>query len=984
MTETSRPGLQRRLEREVKGEVRFDRFTRGRYATDASIYQMMPLGVVVPASADDIAAALAAARAEGVSVTMRGGGTSQSGQTVGSGLVVDTSRHLDRLVELDVEGRRAIVEPGIVLDDLNRLLKPHGLWFPVDVSTASRATIGGMAANNSCGSRSLRYGTMRDNTLAIEAILADGTRCRFAAPGDADGPPETLIASLLDLGRREADEIAARFPKVQRRVGGYNLDALVPEAGPVNLSHLLVGSEGTLALSTAIEIRLWPLPPARKMLGVCHFPTFRSAMEAARHIVALGPTSVELIDATMIALARDIDMYRPTLEAFVRGDPQALLVTEFADDPEENERKIAALEATMGDLGYAFDRKDGKREGGVVRVGDPDLQTAIAELRAGGLNIMMSMRTEGKPVSFVEDCAVPLEHLADYTDRLTAIFEKHGTRGTWYAHASVGCLHVRPVLNMKLDKDARTMRAIAEEAFAMVREYKGSHSGEHGDGLVRSEFHETMFGSRIARAFEEVKRLFDPDNVLNPGKIVHPSRMDDRTLFRYPPGYRAIDVKTGFDWSAWPGASGGFQGAVEMCNNNGACRKHAGGTMCPSYRATRDERDVTRGRANSLRLALTGQLGPDALVSDAMMETLKLCVSCKACRRECPTGVDMAKMKTEVLYQRNRKTGLGRRERLISDLPHHAPLIARLGPLVGMVNALPPLRGLSERLTGLSRRRSLPRISGRPFRDREAKGAPGAGKGTVLLFADTFGRWFEPQTLRSAVRVLSAGGYAVEPARATDDGRPLCCGRTFLAAGRIDEAREEARRTLQAVLPRIREGAVLVGLEPSCLLTMRDEFLSLLPGEDARLLSRQALLMEEFLMREQERGTLELALQPVEGSALLHGHCHQKSFGAVKAVENALKLVPGLAVETVDSGCCGMAGAFGYDPETIDVSFRMGEMSLLPAVRASAADTVVVADGTSCRHQIADGTGRTARHAVEVLAGALHNRKRETGPRPGS
>jgi Fe-S oxidoreductase len=695
-------------------------------------------------------------------------------------------------------------------------------------------------------------------------------------------------------------------------------------------------------------------------------------MEAARHIVALGPTSVELVDSTMIALARDIAMYVPTLDAFVRGDPAAILLAEFADDPAGNEHKISALEDAMSDLGYGFGR-GGAHEGGVVRIADAKLQAAIADLRAGGLNIMMSMKDQGKPVSFVEDCAVPLEHLADYTDRLTAIFEKHGTRGTWYAHASVGCLHVRPVLNMKLEKDAATMRAIAEEAFAMVREYKGSHSGEHGDGIVRSEFHEAMFGSRIARAFEAVKDRFDAGGVLNPGKIVRAPKMDDRTLFRYPPGYGAADFVTGFDWSAWPGASGGLQGAIEMCNNNGACRKQAGGVMCPSYRVTRNERDVTRGRANTLRLALSGQLGPDAFISDEMLDTLKLCVSCKACRRECPTGVDMAKLKTEVLYQRAKQKGVSRQQRLIAELPRYAPYASRAGGILALRDRIPGLAGLSEKLFGLSRKRSLPRFAKEPFRDEEAL-ADGCSDSRIVLFADTFGRWFEPSTLRASVKVFKAGGYTIEAAQPADaDKRPLCCGRTYLAAGMIDEARAEARRTLAALLPKIDAGATVVGLEPSCILTLRDEFLTLLPGPDSKRLSEHAMLAEEFLSAEAKAGRLSLPLAAPAKQALLHGHCHQKAFGTMGAVEATLRLIPGMAVDVVESSCCGMAGAFGYDAETIDVSLAMGELSLLPAIRAADKDAIIVADGTSCRHQIADGSGRQARLVMEVLAAALRN-----------
>src|ERR1700731_1226264 len=616
MTDTGSTRLAGRLRREITGDVLFDSFNRGRYATDASFYQIMPIGVVVPRTMDEALQVLAIARDDGRIVTPRGGGTSQCGQTINDGIVVDFSKHLNRIISLDVENRTCVVEPGIVLDDLNRQLKRHGLWFPVDVSTASRATIGGMAGNNSCGGRSLRYGTMRDNTLSMDACLASGTMLHFGevprdlSPANSNDSGLDLFRDMLALGEREAAEIAEKFPKVQRRVGGYNLDALVPRNTANNMAHLLVGSEGTLAFTTQVELKLWPVI-RNKVLGVCHFGSFYEAMDAAQHLVKLRPIAVELVDRTMIALGREIAMFQPIFATAVRGDPDAVLIVEFAEeDQAENIRRLKQLGELMADLGFGWNKPQ-RKWGGVVEITEPALQARRAEFRAAGLNVMMSMKQEGKPVSFVEDCAVPLPHLADYTARLNAIFAKHGTRGTMYAHASEGCLHVRPVLNLKLEKDVKAMRAIAEETFAMVREYKGSHSGEHGDGIVRSEFHETMFGPRIIADFKEVKHRFDPDNVLNPGKIVDAPDMDDRSLFRYPLDYRVGELKTALDWSAYPGAGGGFQGAVEMCNNNGACRKLEGGGMCPSYRATRNEKDVTRGRANTLRLAISGQLGAE-------------------------------------------------------------------------------------------------------------------------------------------------------------------------------------------------------------------------------------------------------------------------------------------------------------------------------------------------------------------------------------
>jgi FAD/FMN-containing dehydrogenase/Fe-S oxidoreductase len=973
------PGLERRLKAELTGDVRFDRYTRGRYATDASHYQITPVGVVAPRSIEEAERAIGISRAEGVTVLARGGGTSQSGQTVGESLVVDCSKYLTRILELDVKNARVAVEPGIVLDDLNRQLRPHGLWFPVDISTASRATIGGMAGNNSCGGRSLRYGTMRDNVHSIDALLADGTKAHFGSMGgsidDVPAALRPLVRDLLIIGAREADEIAARFPKVQRRVGGYNLDALVPGKNDINLSHILVGGEGTLGFSTRIELKLSPLL-GRRAVGAVHFGSFYEAMNCAQHIVRLKPIAVELIDQTMIELAGAIAMFKPTLDRFVRDLPAAILLVEFGeDDHEENLRRLRQLKELIGDLGFNWDNSRAKW-GGVVEVLNPELQAAITDVRTSGLNIMMSMKESGKPVSFVEDCAVPLEHLADYTTRLTAIFEKNGTRGTWYAHAGSGCLHVRPVLNLRLEKDVHAMRAIAEEAFAMVREYKGSHSGEHGDGLVRSEFNEPMFGSRLARAFEEVKDRFDPHGLYNPGKIVRAPKFDDRSLFRYKPDYHGVEIRTELDWSAYPGVGGGLQGAVEMCNNNGACRKLAGGAMCPSYRVTRDERDVTRGRANSLRLAISGQLGPDALASDEMAETLSLCVSCKACRRECPTGVDMARMKIEVLVARAAKYGLSLHNRLVGYLPRYAPFAARFAGLFNMRNGSPALRRMLEVFAGFSAKRSLPTWREDIYRDRSdwkyPAAKPDAPVREVVLFADTFNRYFERENLDAAVTVLTTAGYRVHAALPKDGNRrPLCCGRTFLSVGKVDEARAEMRRTLEALSPFVARGVPIVGLEPSCLLTLRDELPAILTGEAADTIAANALLFEEFLAREHKAGKLDLPLGALPQKALLHGHCHQKAFAAMGAVETVLKLVPELNVETIESSCCGMAGSFGYNKDTIDVSLRMGELSLLPAVRKASDDAMIVADGTSCRHQIHDGAQREALHVARVLAMSL-------------
>jgi Fe-S oxidoreductase len=728
------------------------------------------------------------------------------------------------------------------------------------------------------------------------------------------------------------------------------------------MAHLLVGSEGTLAFSTRIELDLQPIP-AHKVLGVCHFPTFYEAMDATRHIVKLDPAAVELVDRTMIDLARDIPMFRSSIDSFVRGSPEALLLVEFAGDEEaEQVRRLNSLVELMGDLGHP---------GAVVEAVDPAFQSAIWKVRVAGLNIMMSMKGEGKPISFIEDCAVPLDDLAEFTENLTKVFRKHDTSATWYAHASVGCLHVRPVLNLKLEADAKKMRAIAEEAFALVREYKGSHSGEHGDGLVRSEFHEAMFGGRLVRAFEEVKDTFDPNGLFNPGKIVRATKMDDRSLFRYRPDYHAPALDTALDWSPW----GGFAGAAEMCNNNGECRKFDAGVMCPSFRATGAEKDLTRGRANSLRLALSGQLGAEALTSKEMMETMKLCVGCKGCKRECPTGVDMARMKIEFLHHYNKRHGMTLRDRLIAYLPRYAPLASRFGPLLNLRDGVPGLAHLSQVVLGLSARRALPRWRRDTFQPPTAPAGAENGTGPeVVLLADTFNSYFEPENLHAALTVLTAAGTRVHMPRALDHGRPLCCGRTFLAAGLVDEARIEARRMIAALAPFVARGIPVIGLEPSCLLTLRDEFTAILPGPETEALADQARMFEEFLAAEMAAGRVQLDLNPIDaGRAVLHGHCHQKAFGVMGSVEAVLGAIPGLKVETVQSSCCGMAGAFGYQKETFEISMRMGEADLFPAVRAADEDAIIVADGTSCRAQIHGGTGREAVHVARVLEQALRD-----------
>jgi len=984
--------LARRLLAETRGAVLFDAASRGRYATDASLYQIMPLGVFVPRSEDDVATALAIAREMGAPVLPRGAGSSQCGQTIGPALVIDFTKHLRRVHHVHVDRRVAEVDPGLVLDHLNARLKPHGLWYPVDVSTSAQATLGGMAGNNSCGSRSIAYGNMVHNVAGIDAWLADGSNLHFGPVTEARGRAREIAEFVRGLAETHRDAIEAHWPKVMRRVAGYNLDIFHPQSerpytadGQVNLAHLLVGSEGTLAVTRRLHLQLSPLP-RHKVLGVVNFPRFRAAMDAAQHLVTLGPSAVELVDRTMIELARANPAFRPVIETALIGTPDAILLVEFSgDDHAALLRQLQRLVTMMGDLGLP---------GSVVEMPDAAPQKALWEVRKAGLNIMMSLKGDGKPVSFIEDCAVPLVHLGDYTDALTEVFARHGTRGTWYAHASVGTLHVRPILDMRRD-GATKMRAIAEEAAELVRRYRGAFSGEHGDGLCRGEWIAWQFGPAITQALAAIKQHLDPDGLLNPGKIVDPPRMDDTALMRFPPSYRTIPLTPVFDWSAWdvthdpvteengaPGSggdnTGGLAKAVEMCNNNGHCRQFDAGTMCPSYRVTRDEQHLTRGRANTLRLVLSGQLAGEDFAGDAVAEALDLCVGCKGCKRDCPTGVDMARLKLEHTAQRAAERGIGLGARAIAALPALAPWASRWPGLFNLRDRVPGLAALSERWLGLSARRRLPRWRRDTFArtaptlglaDRDAVLAAAATQRGVLLFVDTFNGAFETENATAALRVLQAAGYVVHVAQAPG-GRALCCGRTLLAAGLADEARERAHELVQALRPFVEAGIAVVGLEPSCLLTLRDEYRVMGLGCDAEALAARALLFEEFLAREADAGRFAPAWLPARAPMRVHGHCHQKAMGALPPVLALLRSLPGADVSLIESSCCGMAGAFGYEASHHAVSMQMAELSLLPAVRA-APDAIIVADGTSCRHQIADGAGREALHVARVLADHL-------------
>jgi FAD/FMN-containing dehydrogenase/Fe-S oxidoreductase len=989
--------LEHRLQRETQGSVLFDPASRGRYASDASIYQIMPLGVFIPRVESDVSSAIDIARELKLPVLARGAGSSQCGQTVGDALVIDGSRHLRQITDIDVAARTAVVQPGVVLDELNARLKPHGLWFPVDVSTSAQATLGGMAGNNSCGSRSIAYGNMVHNVLGLSAWLSDGSTVEFGPVAGLSGRAAQIATFVQQLALEHRDQILERWPKLLRRVGGYNLDIFQNQSerpytrdGQVNLAHLLVGSEGTLAYTRSLTLQLSELPRA-SVLGVVNFPSFRAAMQAPQYLVSLGPSAIELIDRIMLELSVANPAFQPLIEPVLIGKPAAVLLVEFSgEDASALQRKLDELSALMADLGLP---------GSVTALTDRESQRRVWEVRKAGLNIMMSLKGDGKPVSFIEDCAVPLPHLADYTDALTEVFTRHGTHGTWYAHASVGTLHVRPILDMRIDGEAGgalRMRRIAEEAAELVRRFKGAYSGEHGDGVCRGEWIRWQFGPALYEALRAIKQQLDPIGLFNPGRIIDPPRMDDASLFRFQPPsgpqpYRTQALNAALDWSAWnvqnnplteeitaPGSggdnTGGFAKAVEMCNNNGHCRKFDAGAMCPSYRVTRNEQHVTRGRANTLRLALSGQLGAAGLSSQWVYDAMDLCVSCKACRRECPTGVDMAKMKIEFLSHYKAEHGFTLKDRLIAGLPDYAHALSRVAWLPNLRESIPGARWIGERVLGLSARRALPRWR-RDTLWRDAGVIPSvtremalqraaAGDKVVVLFVDTFSGTFETENAICAARVLTRAGYSIHvPQKAQGH---FCCGRTYLSCGMVSKAKHRLSELIAAVEPLARAGIAMVGLEPSCLLTLRDEALSMGLGEPARVVAAQAMLFEEFMTGEIRRGRITLALKPAPAPILVHGHCHQKAFGVLEPTLEILRLIPNAQPKLIETSCCGMAGSFGYEASHHQVSMQMAEAALLPAVRA-APGAIVVADGTSCRHQILQGSATRALHVAQLI-----------------
>ena len=944
--------MRRELESVIEGEVRFDKISRALYSTDASVYQIEPLGVVVAKSRQDILSALEICRRYRCPLTLRGGGTSQGGQAIGHGIQIDTSKYYNRVLEVNAGERWVRVEPGVVLDELNAQLAPLGLRFAPDISTASRATIGGMMANNSSGARSVLYGKTIDHVLEQTVALSDGSIVHFREMPRSEIPAgDTMEAAVyrtvLRLAAEHAGEIDRRYPKILRRVGGYNLDEFVDSGKPVNLARIMVGSEGTLGVVLEAKLRLVPLPKAKAVM-VIPFAELLEALSATPVILLHKPSAVELMDKSILDFTRQnaaLDRIRNT---YIEGDPGATLCVEFyADRKEDLPPRLNALEQDLRSrhLGYAYRSET-----------DLPAQAKIWSLREAALGLSTAMKGDAKSISFVEDTAVSPEKLRDFIARFLDIVRSHETTAGIYAHASVGCLHVRPVINLKTEQGVRKFEAIAQEVADLVLEFGGALSGEHGDGFVRSPFMRQMFGPTLYEAFREIKQTFDPLGILNPGKIVDAPPLTAN--LRFGAGYQTPNPTSWFDYSEY----GGMGGAVEMCSGVGACRKKLAGTMCPSYMVTREESHTTRGRANVLRLAMTGALGESGLGDDGVHEALDLCLECRACKSECPVGVDMARFKSEFLADYQTRHGIPLRARALGNVHRLAEWGSRLAPVSNWIAGSGPARWLNEKVLDIDRRRRLPSWKRETFERWLTRHPRQHGARSVTLFNDTFTNHYDPQIGIAALEVLERGGCGVNVAR------PGCCGRPLISQGLLAEARAHAAQVVESLFPIADRGEKILFCEPSCLSAVKEDAPSLLRGDTqqkARTVAEACLLFEEFAAQ------LDLPLRAGPSRILLHGHCHQKSMGLLPATVSLLSRIPSATVVDLDAGCCGMAGSFGYVRRHYDVSEAIANRRLLPAVKAMKAGEVVVAPGTSCRHQVAELGGAHGVHPAVLISSLL-------------
>ena len=943
-------------------DVYFDRVTRLGYSTDASIYQMMPVGVALPRTADDVVAATEIAGHHGVPLLPRGGGTSLAGQAVNHALILDMTRYMDRVLEVDTEGRRVRTQPGIPLANLNHHLAKYGLMFGPDPSSADRATVGGILGCNSTGAHSIVYGMADDNTEALDVVLSDSTRVTLDAfahsewvtRGTRPGVEGAVYRSLKNVVEHYGEQVRSRYPRTFRHVAGYNLDQLVHPERP-NLAKLMVGSEGTLGVITEATLSVVPIP-RHKRLALVHFSELRASLEAVPLILESSPDAIELLDKFMLNLTRDKIEYRRLL-TFVEGDPAVILIVEYAG---ESEAEIDAKEQRLHALLGPHQHRDP-----LVIVRDPGQQANVWYVRKVALGILLSIRGDAKPLNFIEDAAVPVEHLAEYVLKIVEACHEVGCDLVpMYAHASAGCVHIQPMVNLKVPDGVRQLRKIAEASARLAISFGGTTSGEHGDGIVRAEFLEWLYGSDLVRAFHEVKDAFDPNRLMNPGKILDTPPLDDESLLRFGTDYTVPfepkETVLSFE------ADGGFARSVEMCNGQGVCRKLGQGVMCPSFQATREEKHSTRGRANALRSAMMGLLGPHGMTSKELYDVLDLCLSCHACKSECPSAVDMAKLKAEFMHNYYREHGTPLRAWLFANIARLNRIGHVFGPLANLLLAGPGKWALTA--LGVHPQRDIPRFAPQRFSAwfQGTAAESNIGRTPVVFFHDTFMEHNHPEVGRAAVRVLRAAGY--EPLVLKDK---QCCGRPAVSKGLLDEARRLAVHNVRLLAPYARRGLPIVGCEPSCMAMLVDEYLDLVPGEETKVVAEMAMPLDVFLAREAQAGKLHLTFDGRPRQVLFHGHCQQKATFGTVSTRQLLALIPGCTAQEIDAGCCGMAGSFGYEKEHFDLSIQIAEMVLAPAVRAAPPDMLISATGTSCREQIEHTTGRRALHPIEIVAEAL-------------
>ena len=963
--------LEAHLSDTLAGEVRFDLYSKALYSTDASLYQIQPIGVVIPKDREDIIKTVRIASEHNVPILPRGGGTSLAGQSVGEAIVLDMSKYMNRLLEVNVDESWARVQPGIVLDELNHQLKPHGLMYAPDVATSSRANVGGTIGNNSAGSHSLIYGKTIDHVMSLDVVLSNAdeitasplSRAQLETKKQGNTLEANIYRELCRICEDNAAEIRKRYPRILRRVAGYNLDEFVKDAGskevtpyrrdgcdenhPFSLTKILVGSEGTLATTVEATVNLVPVPHLTA-LCVVHFESLIASMEAMEPILECNPTAVELIDKTILDMARgSLEFSR--LTTFIQGEPAALLAVEFYGETQaELESQLERLEKMLksAGFGYAF-----------VRCFTAAEKSRVWETRKAGLGLLMGMKGDAKPVGFVEDAAVPIAHLPAYVRRFDEIVTAHGTTAAYYAHASVGLLHNRPIVNLKSETDIQKMHDIAREVRDLLMELDGAMSGEHGDGLVRSEWIESMFGPEIYQALTEVKKAFDPNGLMNPGKIVNAPPMTEN--LRFGADYNTIKIDTYFDFSS----QDGFGRAIEMCNGVGACRKTLTGTMCPSFIGTREEEHSTRGRANALRAIISGALPHTEFTNERLQEVLDLCLGCKACKAECPSNVDMAKIKYEVMAHYHKANGLPLHRRLFGEIGALAPLGSMLSPFSNWAVTNGISKWIAEKLIGVDRRRDMPTFV-RPTYEQwfQKRRSRRTSDRKVVLFPDTFMNYSEPSIGKAAVELLEACGFEV----LLPEKR--CCGRPLISEGMLDRAIENASYNIDALRGYAEEGIPILGCEPSCTSAITDDYVELIGTPDAKRVAEATYSFAEFFAQLAEKDEVPLAFSTEPCDILLHGHCHQRALVGIEPTVQMLSLPVQHNVSVIDSSCCGMAGAFGYEKVHYDLSMKIGELRLFNAVREKPPDSFTLsAAGFSCRHQLEHGTGVQPKHPIEVL-----------------